>query len=123
MYTDNQRTRNDHVQVQNRLVSVCREALDYYMQLKSEQHRDAWLFVIYLILEQMELINDEQFRIIGNELRDILVDMIDANVRPEVRSMLKRFVKRLMSDKDKRTTNNDVANQQPQINNARHPQN
>ncbi len=39
---------------------MCSEALEYYGQLKSEQHREAWFYVIHVILERADSMSQSQ---------------------------------------------------------------
>lgn len=52
MYSDEIR-RNDWHDIEKRLISVCKEALEYFLELQSEAHRDAWTSLLLLILTRL----------------------------------------------------------------------
>lgn len=52
MYSDENR-RDDWVEVEQRLISVCKEALEYFLTLQSEPHRDAWTSLLLLVMTRL----------------------------------------------------------------------
>lgn len=52
MYSDENR-RDDWVEVEQRLISVCKEALEYFLSLQSEPHRDAWTSLLLLVMTRL----------------------------------------------------------------------
>ena len=61
MYSDE--TRQDAwPTIQQRLISVCREALEYFLCLQSEAHRDAWTCLLLLVLTRIFKMSDERVR-------------------------------------------------------------
>ncbi|XP_069777423.1 brefeldin A-inhibited guanine nucleotide-exchange protein 1 isoform X2 [Narcine bancroftii] len=61
MYTDKNRS-DAWVEVQQRLLNVCSEALSYFLTLTSESHREAWTNLLLLFLTKVLKINDERFK-------------------------------------------------------------
>ena len=59
MYSDE--TRQDAwPAIQQRLIAVCREALEYFLCLQSEAHRDAWTCLLLLVLTRIFKMSDER---------------------------------------------------------------
>jgi brefeldin A-inhibited guanine nucleotide-exchange protein len=52
MYGDENR-RDDWADVELRLINVCKEALEYFLSLQSEPHRDAWTSLLLLVLTRL----------------------------------------------------------------------
>lgn len=52
MYSDENR-REDWIEVEQRLISVCKEALEYFLSLQSEPHRDAWTSLLLLVFTRL----------------------------------------------------------------------
>ncbi|XP_037928195.1 brefeldin A-inhibited guanine nucleotide-exchange protein 1 isoform X2 [Teleopsis dalmanni] len=57
MYCDENR-RSDWQSIELELVRVCKEALSYFLNLKSEAHRDAWTTLLLLILTRILKLDD-----------------------------------------------------------------
>lgn len=77
MYSDE--TRQDAwPTIQQRLIAVCREALEYFLCLQSEAHRDAWTCLLLLVLTRIFKMSDERVRHQCYVLQDtfVAVDLI-----------------------------------------------
>lgn len=48
--------------IQERLIEVCKEALEYFLCLQSESHRDAWTCLLLLVLNRIFKMTDERVR-------------------------------------------------------------
>lgn len=59
MYSDENR-REDWPEVELRLINVCKEALDYFLTLQSEPHRDAWTSLLLLIMTRLLKMPDQR---------------------------------------------------------------
>lgn len=59
MYCDETR-QEDWTKIQNKLITVCKEALEYFLCLQSETHRDAWTCILLLILTRIFKMSDER---------------------------------------------------------------
>lgn len=59
MYGDEAR-RRDWAQVQSQLIIVSKEALEYFLSLQSESHRDAWTNILLLILMRILKMPDDR---------------------------------------------------------------
>lgn len=62
MYGDEDR-RDDWPAIQKRLIAISKEALEYYLHLQSEAHRDAWTSLLLLILTRLLKMPDDRVRI------------------------------------------------------------
>ncbi|NWW55105.1 BIG2 protein, partial [Pedionomus torquatus] len=61
MYVDENR-RDSWDAIQQRLLSVCSEALAYFITVNSESHREAWTNLLLLLLTKTLKISDEKVR-------------------------------------------------------------
>lgn len=59
MYGDETRE-EDWSSVQYKLITVCREALEYFLCLQSETHREAWTCILLLVLTRIFKMSDER---------------------------------------------------------------
>lgn len=46
-------SRNEDVTIDDKLTSVCGEALTDFLELKTEQHREAWTCLLLLMMTRM----------------------------------------------------------------------
>uniref|UniRef100_A0A915I2T7 SEC7 domain-containing protein n=1 Tax=Romanomermis culicivorax TaxID=13658 RepID=A0A915I2T7_ROMCU len=96
MYMDE--NRSGHLaEIKNRLFSIGKESISYFVQLKTEDHREAWTPVILLILLRIIKLKDKQFQEQSAVYYEHFCEMIDTDLRMEIRSTLKRFFKRFYS--------------------------
>lgn len=65
MYSDENRERN-WPEIEKRLISVCKEALEYFLALTSEAHRDAWTSLLLLVMTRLLKMTDQRVRIFIN---------------------------------------------------------
>lgn len=94
MYTDDSR-RDAWPLVQRKLISVCQEALEYYLNLKAENHREAWSLILLLLLTRVNKLDDERFRAHATVHYPLLCEMICLEMKPELRAVLRRFFLRV----------------------------
>lgn len=114
MYTDDGRSQ-DWPDVEKRLIYVCKEALEYFLSLRSEPHRDAWTSLLLLIMTRLLKMTDQQVsfvftavlvQIIWNfpflqfsthvsNYYSLFCDMICLDIKPELRSVLRRIFLRV----------------------------
>jgi brefeldin A-inhibited guanine nucleotide-exchange protein len=59
MYSDENR-RDDWPDVEGRLISVCKEALEYFLALQSETHRDCWTSLLLLVMTRLLKMPDQR---------------------------------------------------------------
>ncbi|KAH8378040.1 hypothetical protein KR093_008657 [Drosophila rubida] len=94
MYGDENR-RSDWPGIEQELVQVCKEALGYYLSLQSEAHRDAWTSLLLLILTRLLKMSDDRFATHVSNYYSLLCDMMCFDLKPELRSVLRRVFMRI----------------------------
>ncbi|KAM4706208.1 brefeldin A-inhibited guanine nucleotide-exchange protein 1 isoform 2-T2 [Rhinophrynus dorsalis] len=94
MYMDESR-RNAWDEVQHRLLNVCSEALSYFLTLTSESHREAWTNLLLLFLTKVLKISDERFKAHASFYYPLLCEIIQFDLIPELRAILRRFFHRI----------------------------
>jgi len=117
MYGDDNR-RDDWPEVEKRLISVCKEALEYFLSLQSEPHRDAWTSLLLLVMTRLLKMPDHrvsrrrrkcsviaqsecfflcvfQFATHTSSYYSLLCDMMCCEMKPELRSVLRRLFVRI----------------------------
>ncbi|NXD20847.1 BIG2 protein, partial [Spelaeornis formosus] len=81
--------------VQRRLLSVCSEALAYFVTVNSESHREAWTNLLLLLLTKTLKISDDKFRAHACTYYPYLCEMMQFELIPELRAVLRRFFLRI----------------------------
>ncbi|XP_015595288.1 brefeldin A-inhibited guanine nucleotide-exchange protein 1 isoform X2 [Cephus cinctus] len=94
MYSDEAR-RDDWSKVESRLVEVAREALEYFLALSSEAHRDAWTPILLLLLTRILKMCDNRFAVHASSCYPLLCEVMCFDLKPELRSVLRRFFLRI----------------------------
>ncbi|XP_070194848.1 brefeldin A-inhibited guanine nucleotide-exchange protein 1-like isoform X2 [Littorina saxatilis] len=94
MYNDETRT-DAWPQVEKKLLDVCREALDYFLSLQSDSHREAWCSLLLLIITRMLKMSEDRFRVHASVYYPLLCETMLFDLKPEVRSILKKFFSRV----------------------------
>lgn len=59
MYSDDMR-RNDWDDIEKLLIQVCKEALEYFLSLQSEAHREAWTSLLLLVMTRLLKMTDQR---------------------------------------------------------------
>lgn len=83
--------------IQTRLSLVCSESLDYFIDLTSESHREAWNSLLMLMLTRTLRLNDEKFQPHASCFYPRLCEMMQFDLIPELRAVLRRFFLRIGS--------------------------
>lgn len=94
MYCDEGRRDHWHV-TQIKLVAVCQEALEYFLKLQSETHRDAWTSLLLLILTRLLKMPDDRFAIHVSSYYTLLCEIVCFDLKAELRSILRRVFLRI----------------------------
>ncbi|XP_077991507.1 brefeldin A-inhibited guanine nucleotide-exchange protein 1-like [Glandiceps talaboti] len=90
MYMD--RNRKDHWnQIQDRLISVCKEALDYFLKLDSESHRESWRSILVLFLTKVIKLQDDRFKAHASVYYPLLCEALRYDLKTELRHILWKF--------------------------------
>lgn len=100
MYTDEARS-SKSAAIQAKLIGCCKECLSYFVEIKSEQHRDAWTPILLLMLVRICKLRDKQFYDQSHAYYEPLCELIDLEIRPEIRHVLKKFFLRFYTIMEK----------------------
>ncbi|CAH0389951.1 unnamed protein product [Bemisia tabaci] len=87
--------RSDWPEVEKRLISVCQEALQYFICLQSEAHCDAWMSIMLLIFTKIYKMPDDKFVVHASSYYNLLCELFCLNLKLELRSVLRRFFIRI----------------------------
>lgn len=79
MYGDENR-RNDWPGIEQQLVQVCKEALNYFLSLQNEAHRDAWTSLLLLILTRLLKMTDPRVNIPSSPHSNIYISFHSFNI-------------------------------------------
>uniref|UniRef100_A0A669DUC0 ARF guanine nucleotide exchange factor 2 n=1 Tax=Oreochromis niloticus TaxID=8128 RepID=A0A669DUC0_ORENI len=78
-------------------VLVCNEALGYFISLTSESHREAWNSLLMLLLTRTLRLPDDKFKPHASCYYPHLCEMMQFDLIPELRAVLRRFFLRIGS--------------------------
>uniref|UniRef100_A0A3B3C0H7 ADP-ribosylation factor guanine nucleotide-exchange factor 2 (brefeldin A-inhibited) n=1 Tax=Oryzias melastigma TaxID=30732 RepID=A0A3B3C0H7_ORYME len=95
MYSDPQ-LQDSWPDIQTRLL-VCSEALGYFISLTSESHREAWNSLLMLLLTRTLRLPDDKFKPHASCYYHHLCEMMQFDLIPELRAVLRRFFLRIGS--------------------------
>ncbi|XP_010770788.1 brefeldin A-inhibited guanine nucleotide-exchange protein 2-like [Notothenia coriiceps] len=96
MYSDRQ-LQDSWPDIQTRLLLVCSEALAYFISLTSESHREAWNSLLMLLLTRTLRLPDAKFKPHASCYYPHLCEMMQFDLIPELRAVLRRFFLRIGS--------------------------
>ncbi|XP_013378695.1 brefeldin A-inhibited guanine nucleotide-exchange protein 1 isoform X2 [Lingula anatina] len=96
MNTDEAR-RQSWSKVQERLTNMCKEAMQYFLSLQSESHRETWSSLLLLILTKTLKMNEEQFRGHASVYYPYICDMLLFELKGELRALVRKFLLRVGS--------------------------
>ncbi|RUS76389.1 hypothetical protein EGW08_015840 [Elysia chlorotica] len=82
-------------EVEQKLLGVCQEALEYFLSLQSESHREAWASLLLLLLIRLLRMSDQRFKIHASAYYHLLCEAIVFPLKPEIVSTLRKFFLRL----------------------------
>ncbi|RWS13810.1 brefeldin A-inhibited guanine nucleotide-exchange protein 1-like isoform X6 [Dinothrombium tinctorium] len=89
-------TRQDSwVIVQKKLARICYSALEYYLLLEADMHREAWSCVIILILSKLNELPDDKFRHHASAYYRLLCDLLYNDLKPNLRTVLRHTFVRI----------------------------
>ncbi|XP_071807234.1 brefeldin A-inhibited guanine nucleotide-exchange protein 1-like isoform X1 [Asterias amurensis] len=80
--------------IEEKLLSVCRDALEYFNSLDSESHRAAWKSLLVLLLTKVLRMSDDRFKIHASQYYSQMCDLVMFDLRPELRSIFRKFLLR-----------------------------
>ncbi|GLV42927.1 Secretory 71 [Carabus blaptoides fortunei] len=94
MYGDEGR-RDDWPAIQKRLITICKEALEYFLHLQSEAHREAWTSLLLLVLTRILKMPDDRFAAHISNYYPLLCEIMCFDMKAELRSVLRRVFLRI----------------------------
>ncbi|KRZ20127.1 Brefeldin A-inhibited guanine nucleotide-exchange protein 1 [Trichinella pseudospiralis] len=94
IYSDDTKDDQCVEHAQKCLIDTCVDVLNYFMSLKAEQHRETWTPIVLLIFNRTLRLSDNQFKSLCTAFYDVVCEMIDFNVKVEIRTLLKKFFQR-----------------------------
>lgn len=95
IYSDTHRTTPEQKAiVKARLLRVVSDAVNYYVDLNSEQHRQAWVFVLHLLLEKSNCFTDAQLMDLGRSYAVNICRLVECEMREELRISLRRLLQK-----------------------------
>uniref|UniRef100_F1KQQ2 Brefeldin A-inhibited guanine nucleotide-exchange protein 2 n=1 Tax=Ascaris suum TaxID=6253 RepID=F1KQQ2_ASCSU len=93
IYVDIERTDAEQKNiVKSRLLRVLEDAVSYYVDLNSEQHRQAWILVLYLILDWANSFSNAQLMDVGRPFALTLCRLVECEMREDLRIALRRVL-------------------------------
>ncbi|EDV23139.1 uncharacterized protein TRIADDRAFT_36208 [Trichoplax adhaerens] len=96
MYTD-QKHSDVKSEVEARLLRSITDALVYYPSVTSEHHRDAWTILMVLLFSRLLQLNDDDFRAHVSHYYEKLCNLMELELKPEIRYLLRRTFLRIGS--------------------------
>ncbi|XP_055681945.1 brefeldin A-inhibited guanine nucleotide-exchange protein 1 [Lutzomyia longipalpis] len=94
LYNDESR-RKDWTDIERRLIAVSQEALDYFLNLQSETHRETWTTILLLVLTRLLKMPDSRFAAHITHYYPLLCEIMCFDLKPELRSVLRRVFLRI----------------------------
>ncbi|KAG1705092.1 Brefeldin A-inhibited guanine nucleotide-exchange protein 1 [Nymphon striatum] len=94
MYSDDLR-KDAWPLVQKKIISICKEGIEYFLCLSSEGHREAWTNLLLLFLTNILKMDDERFRAHASVYYPLLCELICMDLKAELRATLRRFFLRI----------------------------
>lgn len=74
---------------------ISNEALEYYLLLPSENHRETWDNIILLLLTKILKLETSYFKIFSASLYNQICEILIFNLKPELRNILREYLIRI----------------------------
>ncbi|KAJ3660967.1 hypothetical protein Zmor_005393 [Zophobas morio] len=94
MYCDDSRRQHWSL-IETKLIGVCQEALDYFLKLQSEAHREEWTMLLLLVLTRLLKMPDDRFAVHVSRYYPLLCEIVCFDLKAELRSILRRVFLRI----------------------------
>ncbi|XP_072399618.1 brefeldin A-inhibited guanine nucleotide-exchange protein 1 isoform X2 [Diabrotica undecimpunctata] len=94
MYCDEDRQEHWSV-IETKLITVCQEALEYFLRLQSENHREAWTSLLLLVMTRLLKMPDNRFAVHISRYYPLLCEIVCFDLKAELRSILRRVFLRI----------------------------
>ncbi|XP_065921136.1 brefeldin A-inhibited guanine nucleotide-exchange protein 1 isoform X3 [Magallana gigas] len=93
MYNDESRM-DAWKDVENMLITVCRDSLEYFLSLQSDSHREAWGSLMILLITRLLKLPDDRFKVHAAAYYQLMCEVIMFDLKLEMRSTLRKFFSR-----------------------------
>ncbi|CAH1959462.1 unnamed protein product [Acanthoscelides obtectus] len=94
MYCDESRQQHWPA-IEASLIQTCQEALEYFLNLQSETHREAWTSLLLLVLTRLLKMPDSRFAVHVSRYYPLLCEIVCFDLKVELRSILRRVFLRI----------------------------
>ncbi|CAG0906597.1 unnamed protein product [Cyprideis torosa] len=92
---DPQRRPEDKARAEILLVSLCSDALEYFLTLSNDSHREAWHPLLLLILSKTLRLSPEAFKRAASAYFPFLCDLVRmTDAKPDLRALLSKLLRR-----------------------------
>eukprot|EP00118_Oscarella_pearsei_P005377 m.24672 g.24672 ORF g.24672 m.24672 type:complete len:1794 (+) comp28667_c0_seq1:116-5497(+) len=90
MYDDEDR-QDAWKEVQAMLISLYEEGLSYFLNLSSDNHREAWTSLVLIYLVRIVSFSDERFPVHVSSAYSLLCDFLELELKQEIRNLLRKI--------------------------------
>ncbi|CAG7719826.1 unnamed protein product [Allacma fusca] len=90
MYLDELRT-DAHPEVERRLIEHCKSALEYFLSLPSNSHRDTWTNLLLLCLTKVVKLPEDRFKVHTTHYYPFLCEMVCLELKAELKAVLRKY--------------------------------
>ncbi|EJW85176.1 hypothetical protein WUBG_03917, partial [Wuchereria bancrofti] len=98
LYIDTGKTSvQQKINIKMKLLRVVENILDYYSELKSEQHRQAWIPVVHLLLEKTDAFCSTQLIDLGQDYAITMCRLVECEMREDLRIILSRVIRKTIN--------------------------
>ena len=94
MYSD-EAHRENWPKIESKLTEVANEALEYFISLTNEAHREAWTPILLLLITRVLKMDDNRFAVHASSSYPQLCEIMCFDLKPELRSIMRRFFLRI----------------------------
>ncbi|XP_021954399.1 brefeldin A-inhibited guanine nucleotide-exchange protein 1 isoform X2 [Folsomia candida] len=94
MYLDDARLQGFE-EIETRLITTCKGALEYFVSLPSNAHRDTWTNLLLLCLTKVLKLPEDRFKTHTAHYYPYLCDMICIELKAELKAVLRKYFLRL----------------------------
>jgi len=94
MYLDESRAMA-YDEIERRLITTCKGALEYFITLPSNAHRDTWTNLLLLCLTKVLKLPEDRFKVHTRHYYPYLCEMVCVDLKVELKAVLRKYFLRL----------------------------
>ncbi|CAL8096814.1 unnamed protein product [Orchesella dallaii] len=94
MYLDESRTESFE-EIEKRLILTCKGALEYFLLIPSNSHRDTWTNLLLLCLTKVLKLPEERFKTHTNHYYPYLCELVCIELKAELKAVLRKYFMRI----------------------------